>query len=131
MTPKLARILHLVLRILLSLAFLAAGLPKFLPQSGWRERFAGWGYPAWFVLVIGALEVAGVIGLWVPRTCRTAMALLAVIMVGAILTNLTHPPIGQALRPILFLLLVVVLWRLRERGLATPHSGNTGLPIPH
>ena len=116
MTSRSARILHLVLRILLSLAFLAAGLPKFLPQSGWRERFAGWGYPGWFVFVIGALEVAGVIGLWIPRISRAAMALLAVIMVGALLTNLTHPPMGQALRPIIFLLLILVLWLLRERG---------------
>lgn len=91
MTPRLTRILHLVLRILLSLAFLAAGLPKFFPQSGWRERFAGWGYPAWFVLVIGALEIAGVIGFWVPRTAGAAMALLGVIMVGpSSQTSLIH-----------------------------------------
>lgn len=128
MTPRFARILHVVLRILLSLAFLAAGLPKFLPQSGWRERFAGWGYPAWFVLVIGALEVGGVVGLWVPRISRAAMALLAVIMGGAIVTNLTHPPIGQALRPTVFLLLVFVLWRLRERSLGAAHSGDTQIP---
>lgn len=116
MLPKLARILRPVLRILLSLAFLAAGLPKFLPQSGWRERFAGWGYPAWFVLVIGLLEVAGVIGLWVPRLSRAAMTLLIAIMIGAAYTNLTHPPIAQALRPVIFLLLVVLLRRLSGRS---------------
>jgi hypothetical protein len=44
MSDKVVRILRLVLRILLSLAFLAAAVRKFLPQSGWRERFAGWGY---------------------------------------------------------------------------------------
>lgn len=122
MTPRAVRLLRLALRILLSLAFLAAGLPKFLPQSGWRTRFVGWGFPAWFVLVVGALEVAGVIGLWIPRVSRPAMALLAVIMIGAAITNLTHPPAVQALRPVVFLLFVGLLWWLHE-----PRRGVAGL----
>jgi uncharacterized membrane protein YphA (DoxX/SURF4 family) len=116
-TPFLRRALPWVLRALLSLGFLVPGLTKFSPQAGWVERFAGWGYAAWFVTVIGSLETLGAIGLWVPRTRPYAVALLAIIMLGAVYTNLTHPPISDALRPLVFLALLAGLsWAQRGPG---------------
>ena len=38
----------LVLSVLLTLAFTAAGLPKVLGNQVWTMKFAHWGYPAWF-----------------------------------------------------------------------------------
>ncbi len=117
------RALPVVLRVLLSLGFLAAGLSKFAPQSGWEARFAGWGYPAWFVLVIGALEVVGVLGLWVPAVSRYAIGLLALILLGATYTNLTHPPISEAVRPVIFLVVLATLFVTQR---ARPNSSPPG-----
>jgi putative oxidoreductase len=108
--PSFRRPLPVTLRILLSLGFLAAALTKFLPHSGWQERFAAWGYPVWFVPVIGSLEIFGVLGLWVPRVSQQAMILLAIVLLEASYANLSHPPIMQAVRPILFLILLAALF---------------------
>lgn len=109
-TPVLRRALPWTLRALLTVGFLIPGLTKFSPHSGWVERFAGWGYATWFVTVVGAAETLGAIGLWVPRARQYAVALLAIIMIGAAYTNLTHPPISAALRPVVFLVLLAGLW---------------------
>ena len=79
---------HLIvwlLTILGGLAMFSAGLSKFL-STNWQVRFTGWGYPAWFALVIGALEIGGAIALFIPRLALYAAMLLAAIMVGAVYT---------------------------------------------
>lgn len=108
--PAFRRPLPVTLRLLLSLGFLAAALTKSVPHSGWPERFAAWGYPAWFVPVIGGLEVLGVFGLWVPRVSQQAMVLLAVVLLEASYANLSHPPILQVVRPAVFLALLTALF---------------------
>ena len=124
MSASARRALLVVLRLLLTIGFLAAGLTKFAPHSSWQARFAVWGYPAWFVLVIGALEVVGVLGLWVPRLSRYAVGLLAIILLGATYTNLTHPPIIQTIRPVVFLVLLAILFRMQSGGLTRPTPGR-------
>ena len=112
--------LPVLLRVVLTLGFLLPAVTKFLPEFGWVGRFAGWGYPAWFVPVIGSLELLGVIGLWVPRARQGAVALLAAIMLGAIYTNVTHPPLSEIVRPVIFLALLGTLATVqRARATAT------------
>ena len=107
------------LRALLTLGFLLPGVTKFLPQFGWVGRFAGWGYPAWFVTVIGSLEILGAAALWIPRVRQYAVALLGVIMLGALYTSATHPHMTDVLRPAIFLVLLGVLgWSERVQGLS-------------
>ena len=122
-TPSFRRPLPVILRVLLSLGFLAAAVTKFLPHSGWQERFAAWGYPLWFVPLVGALELLGVVGLWVPRLSQYAMLLLAGVLVEASYANLSHPPLAQAIRPAVFLGLLLGLFvtqRLAPRGPRSP-----------
>ncbi len=115
-TPSFARPLPVTLRVLLSLGFLAAAIPKFLPGSGWHERFVAWGYPSWFVPLVGALEVLGVIGMWVPRASVASMALLAVVLLEASYANLSHPPVLQAARPVIFLAMLTALFWAQRRA---------------
>ena len=56
------------LAVVLGLSFLASGYPKVIVSTGWASRFAAWGYPAWFVPVIGVLEMGGAALVLVPRT---------------------------------------------------------------
>jgi uncharacterized membrane protein YphA (DoxX/SURF4 family) len=120
--PSFRRPLPVTLRVLVSLGFLAAALTKFLPHSGWQTRFAAWGYPAWFVPLVGGLEVLGVAGLWVPRVSRQAIVLLAVVLIEATYTNLSHPPTMQAIRPGVFLTLLTALFLAQQ--FALPRVGT-------
>jgi uncharacterized membrane protein len=68
----------------------APGATKFAGDM-WLRLFVGWGYPASFSYVVGALEITGAIGVLIPATASWAAMLLATIMVGAVVTLVTHP----------------------------------------
>jgi len=91
-----------VLQVLLALLFVAASAGKLTSNAAVVEMFAGWGYPASFMLLIGALELLGAIGLLVPRTSGYAAMGLIGLMIGAAITHLANGEGLQVLRPILF-----------------------------
>ncbi len=75
---------------LLAAIFAASGIAKLLALPFEVEAFARWGYPPAFMVLVGALEVAGAAGLLVPRLSALASACLAALMLGAIGTHLLH-----------------------------------------
>ena len=93
------------LSVPLSLVFLAAGATKFA-APGWEMRFSAWGYPDWFRVVVGLLEVVCSILLLVPRTRRWAALVLTTLMLGAAGTHLLH---GEAPRIIVNIVLAALL----------------------
>ena len=97
---------------LLACLFAFAGVLKFVSAEE-AEQFAAWGYPDWFRVLIGAAEVAGGLGLLLPRTASLAAAGLGVVMVGAVWTHLGHGEIPKASVPfvILGLLAAVAYFR--------------------
>lgn len=80
-----------VLRVVVGLAFLAAGGSKLAGAPAMVAMFAKIGFGQWFRILTGLLEVAGAIGLFVPRFAVYAASMLAVVMVGAIGFHLTTP----------------------------------------
>lgn len=100
-----------VLAALLAAAYLLAGTGKLTGAAA--PMFEGWGYAAWFATLIGVLEVCGAIGLLVPWTTRYAVLGLTVIMLGAIYTHLANGETLQVLRPIIFLVVLWLIWWLR------------------
>lgn len=74
----------------LAIIFLLSGGAKLASLPFEVEAFARWGYPLWFMYLTGVLELAGVIGLLLPRLSALAGACLAGLMVGAVLTHLVH-----------------------------------------
>ena len=100
-----------VLQGLLALLFLAASAGKVAGNPQVAEMFEVWGYPAWFLLAIGILELAGAVGLLIPRTAGLAALGLIAIMIGAAYTHLANGEGLQVLRPILFMLpLAAIVW---------------------
>jgi putative oxidoreductase len=77
-----------VLQALLAVQFAAGGLAKLAGAPELVELFASIGAGQWLRYVVGALEVAGAVGLLVPRLTRLAALGLATLMVGATVTNL-------------------------------------------
>jgi hypothetical protein len=87
---------------LLSLMFLVPAAFKLLNVSIAMEHFTTWGIPFWMMHVIGASELAGAIGLLLPRTRLAASFALFLLMVGGLLTHLTHGEYVFALMPIAY-----------------------------
>ena len=89
------------LRALLALAFAMAGSAKVFGDPAMVEMFATIGIGQWFRYLVGALEIAGAVGVLVPRLLGLAALGLLCLMVGATLTNLfvlgTSPLIPVAL----------------------------------
>jgi uncharacterized membrane protein YphA (DoxX/SURF4 family) len=78
------------------------------------DNFRGFGYPQWFRVVTGALEVLGrlglLIGIWLPWLAAVASTELSLVMLGAVLTQVrTRDPLQKvALAVVLGALAVLV-----------------------
>ena len=83
------RITLWILSGLVALAFIAAGGGKLAGIPAMVEVFDKVGLGQWFRYVTGALEVGGGIGLFLPRYAFHAAALLALVMLGAVISHLT------------------------------------------
>ena len=92
-----------VLVVVFAVLFLLAAAGKLTGAA--TPMFEGWGYPAWFALLIGVAELAGAVGLLVPKTTRWAILGLAVVMLGAVFTHVGNGEGAQVLRPLIFLAL--------------------------
>src|SRR5262245_2886095 len=107
------------LQVLLAALFVVVGIAKFADPS-WARKFAGWGYPSGFYMVIGALEAIGGVCLFVPRIATYAAALLGVIMIGALATHLLHNEMQRLVAPLIFLFVRAVIGMARLRAAARP-----------
>lgn len=83
-----ATVARWILQAALASQFVGAGVMKLSGDPAMVEMFAEIGAGQWFRYLVGGLELAGAIGLLVPRLCGVAALGLAGLMVGAVLTNL-------------------------------------------
>ena len=81
------RIALIIVKVLLTLAFLAAGIGKLIGAPMMVETFDTIGLGQWFRYVTGIIEVGGAVLLWVPRRQSWGAALLGATMVGAVLAH--------------------------------------------
>ncbi|MFL6075995.1 MAG: DoxX family protein [Mycobacteriales bacterium] len=72
---------------LLALAFVGAGWPKVSGDPAMVDMFARIGAGQWLRYLVGALELAGAVGLLVPRLRGLAALGLSALLVGATVTN--------------------------------------------
>ena len=81
----------ILVQVVLGLLFLAIGSMTVAGRQMFVDNFRRFGYPQWFRVVTGSLEVLGglglLIGIWVPWLAALASAGLSLVMLGAILTH--------------------------------------------
>lgn len=119
--------MELALRLattLLVLVFFASGGAKVIGLEFEIDAFTRWGYPLWFMYLVGIIEVGGAILLLVPRLTALVAGGLAVFMLGAVATHVVHAEWGMLVVATTILLLAA--WRAWAgirfgRGLHTPH----------
>jgi putative oxidoreductase len=102
-----------ILQVTVALAFLAAGGSKLAGAEQMVGVFAKIGLGQWFRYLTGLLELAGAIGLFIPRYAFYAAGLLMLVMAGAIFAHLTVLG-GSPLPPIVLLLLSAAIAYLRK-----------------
>ena|SRR3989344_5965499 len=77
-----------IIRGILILIFAVEGITKLLSLKFQTDFFAGSYYPSWFMYLIGILELAGAIGLLVPKFRKYANLGLLGIVIGAFYTHI-------------------------------------------
>ncbi len=100
------------LQVLLGLMFIVgSGAPKLFGEAYAVQIFEDLGTGQWLRVVVGLLEVAGGIGLLVPRLAGLAASCLVALMVGATVAQLFFLSEGFWYTPVILgVLLGVVAW---------------------
>lgn len=80
---------------LLSLAFLGAGGVNAAGSAATKDGFVRWGYPRWWNLVTGGLEVLAAVLIAMPAARVSGLILGAVICVAAVATVVWHKDYGH------------------------------------
>ena len=82
------RKLSIVLRSILTFAFVAAGVQKLIGSEMMVEVFTQIGFGQWFRIATGIIEVGAALLLWLPGRQAVGAALLGGTMIGAVLAHL-------------------------------------------
>jgi putative oxidoreductase len=112
------------LQILLALQFAMAGLAKVFGDQAMVEMFDTIGIGQWFRYLVGALELAGAVGVLIPRLSGLAALGLVCLMVGATLTNLFVLGASPLLPVVLLVVSALVAWGRRARTRAPGDLGR-------
>ena len=104
----------IILQVVLGLLFVAIGSMTAAGRKMFVENFRRFGYPQWFRVVTGTLEVLGglglLIGIWLPWLAALASAGLTLVMLGAVSTHLrTREPLQKIALPVVMGLLAIVV----------------------
>jgi len=101
---KTQSILMWILTVVLAAVFVLAGVGKLVGVKDVVEAFQHFGYPSWFRILIGIIEVTCGVALLFPKIAIDAASFLVVIMLGAILTELI---VGDSIIPPLVVMILV------------------------
>jgi len=106
--------LIIVVQIVLGLLFMLIGSMTVAGRKMFVENFRRFGYPQWFRVVTGSLEVLGglglLIGIWLPWLAVLASAGLTLVMLGAASTHIRiREPLQKLVLPIVMGTLAIVV----------------------
>ena len=124
-TRRRARTIALwVLQVLVAFQLAGGGLLKLSGDPAMVEMFAAIGVGQWFRVVVGALELAGALGLLIPRLAGLAALGMSGLLVGATAANLFILHAAPWLPIGLLLLCAPIAWGRRPRTEAEQRSGH-------
>lgn len=101
------------LTILLAFFFINAGFRKISGNPATIGHFTAWGYRAWIVYLIAAVEFLGVLLMIFPKTTTIGTSMLVILMIGATYTLISHHVWKVAIFTTLALFLLLLLGYLR------------------
>lgn len=99
----------------LAMVFVMSGYVKLVGMDPMPANYAKWGYPQWFLYVVGMIELSGGLVLLVRKITSLAALALGGVMVGAFMTHLVAGEWAQMAVPaVLFGLLYFIGYARRE-----------------
>lgn len=103
-------IASLILKIIVSVAFIVAGIAKLAGAKPLRDQFEEFGLPGGAMLLVGILELAGGVGLFIPALTTWATIGLIGLMLGALANHLkVRHPFSKYVPALMLLILSCVL----------------------
>jgi putative oxidoreductase len=99
-----------VLQVVLAIMFAMAGFAKVGSDQAMVQMFATIGIGQWFRYLLGALEIAGALGVLVPRLSGLAALGLLCLMAGATLTNVFVLHTSPLVPIVLMVVSALVAW---------------------
>ena len=103
--------------ILLALIFAKQGWSKFDDASGWARAFRHWGYPDWFRITIGVIEISAVVLLILGRTAAFGALLIIIVMLGGMATHIIFDGGRHMTSEVVPLVLAFIVLAVRRRQL--------------
>jgi putative oxidoreductase len=110
-----------IITVLSTFGMLGGGITKLMGMPDHIAHFTGWGYPVWFMYLIGVAETLGGLALLYPRTATLASGVLVPVMAGAVFTHVKaaeYPQIFPAL--VLSILIGIVGYARRSESIVGP-----------
>jgi uncharacterized membrane protein YphA (DoxX/SURF4 family) len=108
----------LAVTALVALTFAVTGSSKLADVAPSPENFARWGYSMTFMHVIGAVEIAGAVGLLLPRLSPFAALGLIATMIGAARTGIVYGEPFHIVVPVVLIALLALIVYGRRRELS-------------
>jgi membrane-bound metal-dependent hydrolase YbcI (DUF457 family) len=93
---------------LLVAALFGAGVFNAIGTSGTQRDFARWGYPRWWNILTGGLEIISAVLIALPASRMVGLALGAVIIAAAVMTVLRHRDFSHLVPLSVFVALIVL-----------------------
>ena len=115
--------------LLLVLIFAPQGWAKFSDTSGWAVAFRHWGYPDWFRVLIGVLELSAVALLISGRGAVFGAIIIICVMLGAMGTHIVLDGgrhLTSEVVPLTLATIVLVLRREEARRLLRQFTTRLG-----
>ncbi|MBD3615593.1 MAG: DoxX family protein [Gracilimonas sp.] len=114
---KRNKVIYWVATIWLALGMLAGGVQQLLQIGGYVEIITQLGYPLYFLSILGAWKILGVIAVLAPKfplVKEWAYAGFFFAMSGAAISHITmDQPFTEALPSLVLLILTVTSWYFR------------------
>lgn len=114
-----------ILRALVAVFFVIAAVLKLLAVKFEVDTFLRFGYPLWFMYVVGLAELAGAVLLWVRGAVGYGALLLVAVMIGALFSHIRGgDPISKMVPAAIILVLMAGLAYGRRGEILAPVSGG-------
>lgn len=114
---KANKIIYWISTAWLALGMLSTGIVQLLQQKEETEFILQLGYPAFFLSILGAWKILGVVAILLPRfplLKEWAYAGFFFTMTGALLSHLIKAsPVSEIFPAILLLILTIISWYFR------------------
>jgi putative oxidoreductase len=113
---RTANIALWALQIIMAAAFVMAAVTKLTRYPDAVETFQQIGLGDWFMYLIAALELAGAVGLLIPRLSGLAGLALVGLLIGAVVTQLlVAEPVTAVVPGVYLIAAAAIAWGRRAR----------------